>query len=369
MYPEARTHLSPTDSPEGPYPRRRRSYRSQSRKSPSPTAELFPRDLSEHDDLDIPESKARRLMELRLMQNNLLNIVFGPSNSTRVGDEWLQLSRNMVPKMSLKHDNVLYASFALSATHLLRSDPDDDAVYSARQNYFVLALRQQREECARIDGQNAEPVCLASFLILRTSFAMMQERPLDVYAPPMEWLKMGRGAGAVMWKANAAVTPELSPSFKFFLDSYQHILAEQALDRDLDRPFSAVFETITEQRSSFEDQQAYRKTLAYINLMQKQIDSGEAIFPTGRMLQAFPMIIPGHFIDLVEARDLYALVVLAHFFGIAAQIDKDVWWLQGTGSRPERTAVREIKAIRTQLDESYQNMMLWPLMKARLESR
>jgi len=308
-------------------------------------------------------------MELRLMQNNLLNIVFGPSNSTRVGDEWLQLSRNMVPKMSLKHDNVLYASFALSATHLLRSDPDDDAVYSARQNYFVLALRQQREECARIDGQNAEPVCLASFLILRTSFAMMQERPLDVYAPPMEWLKMGRGAGAVMWKANAAVTPELSPSFKFFLDSYQHILAEQALDRDLDRPFSAVFETITEQRSSFEDQQAYRKTLAYINLMQKQIDSGEAIFPTGRMLQAFPMIIPGHFIDLVEARDLYALVVLAHFFCIAAQIDKDVWWLQGTGSRPERTAVREIKAIRTQLDESYQNMMLWPLMKARLESR
>ena len=300
------------------------------------------------------------------MQNNLLNMIHGPPASVRSSDEWLQLSRIILPKLCLEHDNVLYASFALSATHLLRSSPDDDALYSARQNYYVLALREQRKECAHIDAQNAEAVCLTSFLILRNSYAMMQERSLDQYTPPTEWLKMGRGAGAVMWKANAAVTPEMPFSFKFFLDSYQYVLTEQALQRNFDRPFSNVFVAITEQKPDLEDQQTYQKSLSYINFMQKAIDSGEPAFVVGRMLQAFPMIVPARFIDLVEEQDPCALVVLAHYFGIAAQVDGDFWWLKGSDGSSERTAPKEIKAIDAQLHGSCKAMMLWPLTKAEL---
>lgn len=367
MYLEIRPHLSPTDSAESVQPRRRRSQAtSQSRKSPSPTADLFPRNLTERDDPEIPESKARRLMELRLMQNNLLNMVHGPPASARVSDEWRQLSRTLVPKLSLQHDNVLYASFALSATHLLRTNPDDDSLYSARQNYYVLALREQRRECAHINAQNAEAVSLTSFLILRNTFAMMQERSLNDHTPPTEWLRMGRGAGAVMWKASAAVSPDIPSSFKFFLDTYQQVLNEQALQRNLDTPFANVFRAIAEQRRDPEDQQAYRNSLSYINSMQKAIDKGEPVFVAGRMLQAFPMIIPAHFIDLVEEQDPFALVVLAHYFGIAAQIDSEFWWLKGGEKSTERMALKEIKAIDKQVPADCRSMMDWPLMKAEL---
>lgn len=302
------------------------------------------------------------------MQNNLLNMVHGPPASARGIDDWLQLWRTM-PELSLEHNNVLYASYALSATHLLRSSPEDDELYAARQNYYVLALREQRKECAHLDARNTEAVCMTSLLILRNSFALMQERSLDEYTPPIEWLKMGRGAAAVMWKASAAVTPEIPTSFKFFLDSYQRVLAEQAVQQDLDRPFSHVFAEIAEQRPDFEDQQAYRKTMSYINFLQKAVDNGEPIFIISRMLQAFPMIVPSHFVDMVEEQDRYALVVLAHYFGIPAQIDDEFWWLKGSAQSAERTAVREIKAINAQVHEQCGSMMLWPLMRAERGNR
>ncbi|KAK5092140.1 hypothetical protein LTR24_005482 [Lithohypha guttulata] len=369
VYLEVRAHLSPEDSFETVQPRRRRSQaRSQSRQRSSPTADMFPRDLTERDDPEIPESKARRMMELRLMQNNLLNMVHGPPSSARGIDDWLQLWRTM-PELSLEHNNVLYASFALSATHLLRSSPDDDELYAARQNYYVLALREQRKECAHLDAKNTEAVCMTSLLILRNSFALMQERSLDQYKPPIEWLKMGRGAAAVMWKASAAVTPEIPTSFKFFLESYQRVLAEQTVQQDLDRPFSHVFAGIVEQRPDMEDQQAYRKTMSYINFLQKAVDNGEPIFIVSRMLQAFPMIVPSHFIDMVEEQDPYALVVLAHYFGIPAQIDDEFWWLKGSAQSAERTAVREINAINAQVHEQCGSMMSWPLMRAERGNR
>lgn len=297
------------------------------------------------------------------MQNNLLNMAHGPPHPARGIEDWLQLWQT-VPALSLRHNNVLYASFALSATHLLRSSPNDDELYTARQNYYVLALREQRKECAHLNVQNTEAVCMTSLLILRNSFAMMQERSLDEYTPPIEWLKMGRGAAAVMWKASAAVTPEIPASFKFFLDSYQRVLAEQAVQQDLDNPFSDVFAKIVEQRPDVEDQQAYRKTLSYISSLQKAIHNSEPLFVVSRMLQAFPMIIPAHFIDLVEEQDSYALVVLAYYFGIPAQIDDHFWWLKGSAQTTQRTALHEIEAINVQVQEQCGSMMSWPLVQA-----
>jgi hypothetical protein len=45
---------------------------------------------------------------------------------------------------------------------------------------------------------NAGPVCLAALLILLNAFAMLQERVLEPYTPPIEWLQMGKGAGSVL---------------------------------------------------------------------------------------------------------------------------------------------------------------------------
>ena len=220
VYVEIRTLSAPNESPDRST-RRRNSRLARTPKSPTLTAELFPRRLTEREDPEIPESKARRKLELRLQQNSSQHIFKSTAYETHHVDEWLQLWRDQFSLLSLSHDNVHYSQFALSATHLLRSNLEDEMLYSARQNYFVLALREQRQACASIYAGNAEAVCLTSILILYTSFAMIHERPMDPgYQPPVEWLKMGREAGAVMWKANAAVNPESPASFSLFMDFF-----------------------------------------------------------------------------------------------------------------------------------------------------
>lgn len=331
-------------------------------RSPSPTQELFPRGLSEQEGTDIPESKGRRLMELRLMQNTMANML----GLMQQDDEWLRLWHDVMPTMCLEHDNLLYAQFALSATHVLRTSPDDEDIYSARQNYFVLALREQRKAIAQIRSTNADAVCLTSMLILHTSFAMIHERPIEQYTPPIEWLKMGRGAGALMWKANAAVAPDSPASFRVFKDSYQQIIIEQHLPFELDHPFDAVCTWISKRVLEPQVRAAYRGTLIYINTMQRAIDKGDGSRIVGRRLQAFPMVVPTLFVDKVEDRDPNALLILAHYFSIAAQVDNDFWWLRGYNN--ERTAVNELQAIDAILARTCSALMQWPLAKANVMS-
>lgn len=366
VYLEVRPqNVSSGENSESTQPRRRQSkVAAISNKSPSPTADLFPRILTELEDPEIPESKARRLMELRLMSNSLLNMDAPTDDNTST--EWLTLWRTVVPQLSLEHDSVLYALFALSATHILRSDRDDQAVYSARQNYLVLALREQRKEVADIRPSNADAVCLTSVLILRNSFAMLQERNLDTYTPPCEWLKMGRGAGAVMWKANAAISPEIPASFKMFLESYQVVFSEQQQQREFVPPFSNIYNTILSQEPSIESRNIYRQTLAYINCMQLAIDNHEPSYVVGRRLQAFPMVIPTRFIDLVEALEPFALVVLACYFGVAAQLDDQFWWLRGTG-QDDRTSRREVLGIFGKVGERFRGLLSWAVMRIELQ--
>lgn len=278
-------------------------------------------------------------------------------------DDFVRLWRDIVPTMSLSHENVLYSQFSLSATHLLRSNLDDEALYSARQNYFVLALREQRKACEDIHAGNAEAVCLTSILILHTSFAMIQERLIEPgYSPPIEWLKMGRGAGAVMWKANAAVMPESPATFNLFMDSYQHVYAESTSSPALSQTFSALFLAICDRERDPLLRDVYSKTLSYINSMQNSIDGGERLPSVARRVQIFPMVVPSRFVDQVEILNVCALVVLAHFFAVAAQIDQDFWWLRGMHG--ERTAVKEVQAINVFLADTCPALMTWPLVKA-----
>lgn len=96
--------------------------------------------------------------------------------------------------------------------------------------------------------------------------------------------------------------------------------------------------------------------------MQAAIDNHDSSCIVGRRLQAFPMVIPTRFIDLVEALNPLALVVLACYFGVAAQLDDQFWWLRGTGPH-DRTAVREVLGILGKIGERYRGLLSWAAMQ------
>jgi hypothetical protein len=119
--------------------------------------------------------------------------------------EWTSIWTKTIPHLALSYQNVMYAMLSQSATNLLRDYPGDASLFAARQNYLILAMREQRKIVADLSLDKADPICLASILILVNSFAMMQERPLEPYTPPLDWIVMGRGAGTLIWACAQAM--------------------------------------------------------------------------------------------------------------------------------------------------------------------
>ena len=145
-------------------------------------------------DLNLSESKARRLMEHRLMQNWYLTVhkPFPLNPAPYWRDIWVKT----VPAMALSHENMLFGICA-SPPRTSSAHTDDKEIYTARGSYSIVALHAQRE-IAALTVETTEVVCFSALLISITAFAMLQERPLTPYQPPMDWLQVGRGAGNVI---------------------------------------------------------------------------------------------------------------------------------------------------------------------------
>jgi hypothetical protein len=72
----------------------------------------WPSEFDESNAFDMPESKSRRLLELRLLQNwiDRTSKTFGACHYDDVRHAW----SIEVPKLALQHDNLLYQVFSIS---------------------------------------------------------------------------------------------------------------------------------------------------------------------------------------------------------------------------------------------------------------
>lgn len=167
---------------------------------------------------------------------------------------------------------------------------------------------------------------------------------------------MCRGAGAAFRNAMCMTTPS-SPS----LDAL--VFAPPLLD-DLESLFSVHNRTplhyILNQDVPGGDipwdemtAEAYRKALSYIGSMKQAIADGEQDMSLCRRLGGFGLMVPQPFVEFVEEGRPRALVVLAHYFAVAALLE-GVWWVGGTGRR-------EIKRIAERLDGEWLGMIQGPL--------
>lgn len=320
---------------------------------PSPDEAALQHLLSsmENDDenMEIPESKPRRILELRLQQHFIerTSYTFSACNSVKVRNAWA----NDVPKLALANDNVLYGMFALSALHLLKSEPDNKELLLARQTYVGFALREHRRAIALLNSETADAVCYASTLALADAFACLQDRPLNPWTPPMQWITMARGSGSVFGAAFdkinnfqiAKIMPvvEAEPNLRdgnvLFADSNQRGL-EHLLGKDL--PSELLDD---------ETRQAYERVVNYIGGVQIAIMAGEHKLQICRRIMAFALLGPKRFHSFVQEQRPRALVILAHFFALAAQLT-DVWWMGNV-------AEREIQGIQRVLPAEWQGLM------------
>ena len=287
------------------------------------------------------------------------------------GEAWNRLFSQTMPAMALSNDNLLYSLLSMSATHLLREEGHHVDLFAARQSYLVAAMREQRRTLSSLNMDNADAVCFASLSTLITSFAMLHERTLEPYEPPMEWLQLGRGAGTVIWRSVEAVltSGDISKSAMMVIaDSYPHFGRDESyFDPEMRLDFEGLLtQTLPSGDVWDEDtREAYEKTLSYIGSIQKAIHRGEPVYAICRRLQAFALVIPPMFIELLGQQRPRALAVLAHFFATVSQVH-NVWWLGDNSETGETTAMREIRAINSVLPPEWSGTMVWPLDVSKL---
>lgn len=274
-----------------------------------------------------------------------------------------------MPDMALRHENMLFGICALSATNIIRSHPDDEEIYTARESYFIAALHAQREEVATLTVETAEVVCFGALLISITAFAMLQERSLTPYRPPMDWLQVGRGAGIVIRQSVDTIltlSQEADhPALMNAANAYPNFGRDEAYFSPEHRVnFHGV---LTQHLPSGDDwaddetRDAYEKTLSYVGSIQSGISCGEPVYAITRRIQAFPLLVPSKYIELLSVRRPRALVILAHFFATVAQVH-NVWWLGDEPfRREETTSMREIRAIKNALPREWLTTMVWPM--------
>lgn len=297
-------------------------------------------------------------MELRLMHHWMVYVSrpFGMTSPA----SWKELWYDEVPRIALQNENVLYALFAMSATHLLGRHPHDEALVQARLNYWVWALREQTSAVAQLGRSNTDAVAFAALLITMNALAMLQERNLEPYEPPMEWLEVGRGAFAVLPDIEKV---DEHPGLKVLIETTEPIWSASArLDPESHRDLAAILNQdlpSTDDWSDEETIESYETALSYIGSFRRVALVGEPAADIYlRWICMFPFMVPRKFTDFVMERRPRALVTLAYFFAVVGQTGA----LQYLGEVGDRTtARREVHAIRDVLPAEWQPLMAWPL--------
>jgi hypothetical protein len=266
-----------------------------------------------------------------------------------------------VPIWALQHENLLNAILALSATNLLRDDPNSAQLRAARDRYVILAYNAQRRAVECLNDGTVDVTCIASLMILVNSFAMLHDRNIEPYSPPTAWLKMGRGSRSVIDFLRNAVNQESHAKVKKVLEHPSVWTDSFLYDEQHRRNFLGVLSQHFPSNEDMNDEtrKVYEKTLSYVGSIQTSLQNGEPPFALCRRIICFPMFIPPAFIDFVQEERPRALVVLAHFFAVVAMVRAAgaVWWIGNAGER-------EIAAIQSVLPSEWQAQMVWPLAMA-----
>ena len=235
--------------------------------------------------------------------------------------------------------------------------------------YFDRAIDGYRQALDNLTTENIEATFTTSILVSFNALFALSEGGDDSIVPALDpsfWLRLGRGNYFIIqkwrefagfgWMAKSGVfygEPDLS-------DDEWNFAPEHSKPFENLLTFAENFEVMTD-----EDRVAYQKTLSYIGVIYKGIVHGtDTPLATSRRLSAMPSKCPGRFIDLVQAKQPRAMVMLAHLFASTKLIEQSevADWFSGI-------VEHQVPKIYEQLPLGWRETMRWPMAIARGEVR
>lgn len=339
--------------------------------SPAPSGAAYSADADA--EVEMPESRERRLWELRLLHNQQTSMtqVFPTAQSDAVVRLW----SHAMPALALRDGgallHILLASSALNLWHRSASAAERARLMALQTGYLTMCFRAQRRDVACLSSRNADYVCFTSLKIVSHSVALVQTLSSDPWEPPLQWLHMGRGAHEIFRKGARLVNPDDGNQIITFLNSPPHLSEENTTLHDrgelewlLDRPAGVGGEVggegegwEEEEEEEEEDREledeaartAYEGALSYTCSVRGAIGRGEPVFSIVRRLAAFSVFVPTGFVRLLAERRPRALVILAHFMALWLRYE-DIWLIGKAGER-------QIRGIRMNLPPEWRHKL------------
>ncbi|OKL59035.1 hypothetical protein UA08_05592 [Talaromyces atroroseus] len=300
----------------------------------------------------------RHLLELQLMSQFITKTVDSLPTSTQ--PELAKVWREDAPRLAMKHPALLDTIFALASLHLTLTQPSSNCS-DAHCQYMDSVLKAHREEIRNVTLSNADAVWFTSSLLRFTIFARLQERNIEPYTLPGEWLSLMSMAGSTfrsIWTcvrenpgSEKLVTMELFRASILAQEwhkqpddvsprAFAHLL-ERAMPRDELEPWGS------------EISETYAQAVEALGNIKYAIDSKQATKYVTMRLAAYLGLLPPKFGQLVLDKQPRALVIFAHYFTLMADYT-DVWTI---GATPQR----EITGLSSLIPEDWQPLMHWPL--------
>lgn len=310
---------------------------------------------------DIPESSPRHRLELRLLHHWVTKTALSLSTEGALGrtvsDEEVKNWTEHFVNLAFNNDAALYALYYISALHLAKSEPDNREIMEVYHTYLDITLRKHYKDISEFSKDNADAICMTSTVLRIAAFALLQERSVEPYEPPMQWLQLTHSAGHTM---EAAVQYLSDNDTLLSVRFYRRVQGSS--------DWGTLFEEKNRQgllhllRPSVtpnelwdaEIQEAYAETLSLLGSVQLAMASLETPGDVFRLLLVLPALFSKRFVELVNTQQPRALVILAHYFALLTKF-YGVWWIGNTGRR-------EIRGIHSILPHEWNDLMSWPLM-------
>jgi hypothetical protein len=260
-----------------------------------------------------------------------------------------------VPLLALDEHKALWNSMlALAARHMVAQGCKDDDLIACRAASYAAALQRYRPLLSELSAENADAACLTSILLLVDIFASLQQRSLDAYEPPMEWLRVVQGTRAVFEASYRLVRTDATSNTMTIITSYSENYHEHPLRGEVMHDLAHLVspDALSEHARDPTMADTYVNTVRRMSYILFAVKSGEPPEQLARRLMAFPCTAPAEFLDLVARQEPLALIILGHFFALSASAHP-LWWVG-------ETPTREVEAICRHLPLQYVALMDWP---------
>ncbi len=270
----------------------------------------------------------------------------------------------VIPRLATSYDALLNALMTLSLQHMLCTGFQDivplEKVEFHHAQYLEATLQEYRRVVGTLTPAVADAASFTSVVLSLDAFASLRDRNLTEYEAPVQWLQLCKGVtqvfrvtlGLLKGDSEAYINKIVATSGPFVEPS--RILCEANRNQ-----FPALL--VRRRGDSDEDDAAYVETVSYVGAIQSAIEVGEHMDITTRRLIIYPVLFPQRFVELLEEHRPRALVILAHFFAVAAHCQTSAW----VGDNPKK----EILALAGFLEPEYQHELAWPLSMVRQPSK